>query len=206
MTSAKPKVSLAAWSWCSCSILSSTSANCERARDRAVLSSALPSMAVLLAKLAVFKDSSARTGMKQNRNTKSDEIISWEHHYLLKYFNLCFCQCHKWFDFLILYRKKCEHRTFVNSNKCVEQKPFLWTTRDSTSACSFLKYWSAASTSCSFSSNHCSDTQDDCLDLLVTQRVTRVMAAQTNGTNTFSCFFMRNLNLKSRGSFTHFSD
>lgn len=45
---------------------------------------------------------------------------------------------------------------------------------------------------------------DDGLDLLVTQRVTGVMAARTNGTNTFSCFFMRNLKLKSRGRFRHF--
>lgn len=37
--------------------------------------------------------------------------------------------------------------------------PFLCTTRDSTSACSFLKCWSADSTSCSFSSNHCSKTK-----------------------------------------------
>lgn len=38
---------------------------------------------------------------------------------------------------------------------------------------------------------------DDWLDLLVAQRVTMAMAAQTNGTNTFSYFFMRNLKLKS---------
>lgn len=36
--------------------------------------------------------------------------------------------------------------------------PFLCITRDSTSACIFLKCWSADSTSCSFSSNHCSKT------------------------------------------------
>lgn len=36
-----------------------------------------------------------------------------------------------------------------------ENWPFLWTTSDSTSACSLLKCWSEDSTSCSFSSNHC---------------------------------------------------
>lgn len=38
---------------------------------------------------------------------------------------------------------------------------------------------------------------DDWLYLLVTQRVTRVMAAHTNATNTFWYFFLRNLKLKS---------
>lgn len=52
------KKSLAACSWCSCSILSSTSASWERARDRAVLSSEFPSMAKLLANTAVFPHSS----------------------------------------------------------------------------------------------------------------------------------------------------
>lgn len=33
--------------------------------------------------------------------------------------------------------------------------PFLWRTSDSTSVWSFLNCWSADSTSCSFSSNHC---------------------------------------------------
>lgn len=47
-----------ACSWCSCSIFSSTSASWDNARDRAVLSSELPSMARLLANWAVFSASS----------------------------------------------------------------------------------------------------------------------------------------------------
>lgn len=35
-----------------------------------------------------------------------------------------------------------------------DSSPFLWTTRDSTRAWSFLNCWSEDSTSCSFSSNH----------------------------------------------------
>lgn len=52
------KKSLAACSWCSCSILSSTSASWDRARESAVLSSEFPSMAILLANIAVFPHSS----------------------------------------------------------------------------------------------------------------------------------------------------
>lgn len=47
-----------ACSWCSCSIFSSTSASWDNARDRAVLSYELPSMARLLANWAVFNASS----------------------------------------------------------------------------------------------------------------------------------------------------
>lgn len=65
MSSEKQKVSFVAWSWCNCSILSSSSANCDRALDRAVLSSALPSMAVLLAKLAVLEDNSKDREVEQ---------------------------------------------------------------------------------------------------------------------------------------------
>ncbi len=55
-------------------------------------------------------------------------------------------------------------KSFLSQNLTLIEKysPFLWTTRDSTNAWSFLNCWSAASTSCSFSSNHCSKTHSQC--------------------------------------------
>lgn len=65
------KKSLAACSWCSCSILSSTSASWDRARDRAVLSSEFPNMAILLANTAVFPHSSG----ERKQKTYSDHLF-----------------------------------------------------------------------------------------------------------------------------------
>lgn len=70
-----------ACSWWSCSIFSSTSASWESARDNAVLSSELPSMARLFANWAVFSASSGKrkTAEASHLTRKRDKSagIAW---------------------------------------------------------------------------------------------------------------------------------
>ena len=75
MSSEKTKKSLSAWSICSWSIFSSTSASWDKARDNAVCSSALPNIAALLANCPVFSASSEKVNTRNFNVDKRESDI-----------------------------------------------------------------------------------------------------------------------------------